>query len=154
MCIVNAAKCIHDAKAKEWTEAQSATLIMIMTDGAGEFLELGKSKAKYTSCSGNSFAADTQRAYQQLRTEIHGEKKFSLNLLLLLLEIGQDLEHIMNNRPADLDDRRGQADCRAGLIEMTDGNANARGRLGRGRRISTLCMRRATSDDPVISRLP
>jgi len=53
----------------------------------------------------NSFAADTQRAYQQLRTEIHGEKKFSLNLLLLLLEISQELEHIMINRPADLDDK-------------------------------------------------
>jgi molecular chaperone GrpE (heat shock protein) len=50
----------------------------------------------------NSFAADTQRAYQQLRQEIQGEKKFSLTLLMMLLEFYQDLEHIMNNRPADL----------------------------------------------------
>jgi GrpE len=50
----------------------------------------------------NGFAADTQRAYQQLRQEIQGEKKFSLALLTLLLEIHQDLEHIMKNQPADL----------------------------------------------------
>src|SRR5262245_56998765 len=34
----------------------------------------------------NSFAGDTQRAYQQLRQEIHGEKKVSLVLLNELLE--------------------------------------------------------------------
>jgi len=50
----------------------------------------------------NGFAADTQRAYQQLRQEIQGEKKFSLALLTLLLEIHQELEHIMNNQPTDL----------------------------------------------------
>src|SRR5271165_800537 len=48
----------------------------------------------------NSFAGDTQRAYQQLRQEIHGEKKLSLVLLNELLEIGQDLEHIVSARPA------------------------------------------------------
>jgi molecular chaperone GrpE (heat shock protein) len=42
----------------------------------------------------NSFAADTQRAYQGLRQEVQGEKKFSLNLLLTVLEIGQELEHL------------------------------------------------------------
>jgi molecular chaperone GrpE len=42
----------------------------------------------------NSFAADTQRAYQQLRQDIQGEKKFSLGLLTTLLEIGQELEHL------------------------------------------------------------
>jgi molecular chaperone GrpE (heat shock protein) len=42
----------------------------------------------------NSFAADTQRAYQQLRQETQGEKKFSLTLLTTLLEIGQELEHL------------------------------------------------------------
>jgi molecular chaperone GrpE (heat shock protein) len=47
----------------------------------------------------NSFAADTQRAYQQLRQEIHGEKKLSLVLLNELLEIGQELEHIVAARP-------------------------------------------------------
>ena len=34
--------------------------------------------------------------------EIQGEKKFSLALLTLLLEIHQELEHIMKNQPADL----------------------------------------------------
>src|SRR6266404_3786113 len=52
----------------------------------------------------NSFAADTQRAYQQLRQETHGEKRVSLALLNELLEVGQDLEHIVAARPA-LDDR-------------------------------------------------
>jgi molecular chaperone GrpE (heat shock protein) len=51
----------------------------------------------------NSFAADTQRAYQQLRQETVGEKKVSLALLNELLELGQDLEHIVANRPS-LDD--------------------------------------------------
>jgi molecular chaperone GrpE (heat shock protein) len=48
----------------------------------------------------NSFAADTQRAYQQLRQEVHGEKRVSLALLNELLEIGIDLEHIVAARPA------------------------------------------------------
>jgi molecular chaperone GrpE (heat shock protein) len=48
----------------------------------------------------NSFAGDTQRAYQQLRQEIHGEKKLSMALLNELLEIAQDLEHIVGARPA------------------------------------------------------
>jgi hypothetical protein len=48
----------------------------------------------------NSFAADTQRAYQQLRQETHGEKRVSMSLLNELLEIGQDLESIVAARPA------------------------------------------------------
>jgi molecular chaperone GrpE (heat shock protein) len=47
----------------------------------------------------NSFAADTQRAYQQLRQEIHGEKKISLALFNELLEIGHDLTQIVTARP-------------------------------------------------------
>ncbi|HYT87481.1 MAG TPA: nucleotide exchange factor GrpE [Gemmataceae bacterium] len=47
----------------------------------------------------NSFAGDTQREYQKLRQEIHGEKKVSLVLLNELLEVGQDLEHIVAARP-------------------------------------------------------
>jgi molecular chaperone GrpE (heat shock protein) len=47
----------------------------------------------------NSFAADTQRAYQQLRQEIHADKRVSLGLLHELLEIGQDLERIAAARP-------------------------------------------------------
>jgi molecular chaperone GrpE (heat shock protein) len=46
----------------------------------------------------NSFAADTQRAYQQLRQEIHGEKRVSLALLNELLDIGLDLRHIVSAR--------------------------------------------------------
>jgi molecular chaperone GrpE (heat shock protein) len=48
----------------------------------------------------NSFAAETQKAYQQLRQEVHGEKRVSLALLNTLLEIGQDLEEIVAARPA------------------------------------------------------
>jgi molecular chaperone GrpE (heat shock protein) len=51
----------------------------------------------------NSFAADTQRAYQQLRQEIQGEKKFSMALLMILLELGMDLEHLVRVRPAAAD---------------------------------------------------
>jgi hypothetical protein len=48
----------------------------------------------------NSFAGDTQRAYQQLRQELHGEKRVSLALLNELLELGTDLLHIVASRPA------------------------------------------------------
>jgi molecular chaperone GrpE (heat shock protein) len=54
----------------------------------------------------NTFAADTQRAYQQLRQEMHGEKRIGLALLNELLEVGQDLEHIVASRPP-LDDPEG-----------------------------------------------
>src|SRR5262245_38559669 len=47
----------------------------------------------------NSFAADTQRAYQQLRQEVHGEKRVSLALLNELLEVGQDLERVVAAKP-------------------------------------------------------
>ena len=47
----------------------------------------------------NNFAADTQRAYQQLRQEIHGEKRISLALLNELMEVGFDLERIIAARP-------------------------------------------------------
>src|SRR6266478_1195444 len=47
----------------------------------------------------NSFAADTQRAYQQLRQEFHGEKRISLALLNELVEIAFDLQHISAARP-------------------------------------------------------
>lgn len=51
----------------------------------------------------NSFAADTQRAYQQMRQEFHGEKRVGLAVLNELLEIGHDLEVIVAARPR-LDD--------------------------------------------------
>jgi len=50
----------------------------------------------------HEFARQTQTAYGQLKQEIQGEKRFSLALLTLLLEIHQELDHIMNNQPADL----------------------------------------------------
>src|SRR5438552_4895296 len=59
--------------------------------------------AQTLQASFNSFAGDTQRAYQQLRQEIHGEKKTSLALLNELLEIGIDLEQIIAARPATTD---------------------------------------------------
>ena len=48
----------------------------------------------------NSFAADTQRAYQQLRQETHGEKRVSLALLSELIETAHDLQGIVAARPA------------------------------------------------------
>jgi hypothetical protein len=47
----------------------------------------------------NSFAADTQRAYQQLRQETHGEKRVSLALLNELIETAHDLQGIVAARP-------------------------------------------------------
>jgi len=49
----------------------------------------------------NSFAADTQRAYQQLRQEFHGEKRISLALLNELVEIAFDLRRIACSRPQE-----------------------------------------------------
>src|SRR6516165_5035194 len=34
----------------------------------------------------NTFAAETQKAYQQLRQDVQGEKKFSLTLLNVILD--------------------------------------------------------------------
>lgn len=51
----------------------------------------------------NSFAADTQRAYQQLRQETHGEKRVSVALLNELIETAHDLKAIVAARPS-LDD--------------------------------------------------
>lgn len=48
----------------------------------------------------NTFAADTQKAYQQLRQDILGEKKFSLNLLNELLDLAVELDHTVCARPA------------------------------------------------------
>ena len=48
----------------------------------------------------NNFAADTQRAYQQFRQEIQGEKRISLALLNELVEIAFDLQRIIMARPS------------------------------------------------------
>lgn len=47
----------------------------------------------------NTFAGDTQKAYQQLRQDILGEKKFSLNLLNELLDLAVEFNHIVSARP-------------------------------------------------------
>lgn len=51
----------------------------------------------------NSFAADTQRAYQQMRQELHGEKRVSLALLNELIETAHDLRAIAAARPTQED---------------------------------------------------
>ena len=50
----------------------------------------------------NSFAGDTQKAYQQLRQDVLGEKKFSLTLLNVILDLGIDMNHILDSRPKHL----------------------------------------------------
>src|SRR5438270_12348321 len=47
----------------------------------------------------NTFAADTQKAYQQLKQDVQGEKRFSLALLNELLDLAIDLDHIVQARP-------------------------------------------------------
>ena len=47
----------------------------------------------------NSFAGDTQKAYQQLRQDILGEKRFSLMLLNVVLDLGIDMNHILDSKP-------------------------------------------------------
>jgi molecular chaperone GrpE (heat shock protein) len=47
----------------------------------------------------NQHAAESHKAFQQLKQETVGEKKFSMDLLMLLLEIHQDLQHIMEQKP-------------------------------------------------------
>jgi len=47
----------------------------------------------------NNFADLTQKAYQQLPKEVHGEKRVSLVLLNELLEVGQDLHEVTVARP-------------------------------------------------------
>jgi molecular chaperone GrpE (heat shock protein) len=80
-----------------------------MNDRQHKFFEqtLAKTRDDLKS-SFNSFAADTQRAYQQLRQEVHGEKRVSLALLNELLEVGMDLDAIVAARPSP-DDREAVA---------------------------------------------
>src|SRR5262245_17053259 len=47
----------------------------------------------------NKFAADTQKAYQQLKQDVQGEKRFSLALLNELLDFAIELDHILSSRP-------------------------------------------------------
>jgi molecular chaperone GrpE (heat shock protein) len=48
----------------------------------------------------NTFAAQTQKAYQQLRQEMQGEKKISLTLLNEFLELALALNHIAASQPS------------------------------------------------------
>src|SRR5207245_9097121 len=64
----------------------------------------------------NSFAADTQRAYQQLRQEFHGEKRISLALLNELVEIAFDMQHIVTARHLSLSPLGGEG----GVMRCTD----------------------------------
>jgi molecular chaperone GrpE (heat shock protein) len=51
----------------------------------------------------NTFASDTYRAHQQLRQELHAEKRITLALLQELLAISTDLESIAAARPPNDD---------------------------------------------------
>jgi len=46
-----------------------------------------------------TFTADIQHAYQQLRDELTGEKRHSLALASMLLDLGLDLERLASSRP-------------------------------------------------------
>lgn len=48
----------------------------------------------------NTFVGETQKAYQQLRQEVHGDKRLSLVFLNELLDIALDLDRIVAARPA------------------------------------------------------
>jgi hypothetical protein len=50
----------------------------------------------------NTFAGDTQKAFQSLRQEILGEKKFSLTLLNTILDQGIEMNHILDSKPKHL----------------------------------------------------
>jgi molecular chaperone GrpE (heat shock protein) len=75
----------------------------------------------------NSFAADTQRAYQQLRQEMHGEKRIGLVLMNEMMELGLDLEQIVAARPqAVLSGAEGEAVARwMDAVEVESRKVNA-----------------------------
>lgn len=50
----------------------------------------------------NTFAGETQKAFQSLRQEILGEKKFSLALLNIILDLGLEMNHILESKPKHL----------------------------------------------------
>jgi len=68
-----------------------------------EMRERNDRQHKMLEQSFNKFAAETHKAYQNLRQETQGEKRFSLALLNELLDIHTEMEHIIAQRPA-LDD--------------------------------------------------
>ena len=62
----------------------------------------------------NSFAGDTQKAYQQLRQDILGEKKFSLTLLNTILDLGIEMNHILDSKPSTFRPAPKGTRCEAG----------------------------------------
>ncbi|HEV3365001.1 MAG TPA: hypothetical protein VG795_12845, partial [Acidimicrobiia bacterium] len=86
----------------------------------------------------NNFAGATQRAYQQLRQEIHGEKRVSLALLNELLEVGQDLLHIVASRPPADD-----PEAVAGALRRPDAATMARNRQLAGAHFSMAALERS-----------
>jgi hypothetical protein len=51
----------------------------------------------------SGFVTETTKAYQQIRQELHGEKRHSLALQSELLEVSLDLARIVSARPPDED---------------------------------------------------
>jgi molecular chaperone GrpE (heat shock protein) len=49
----------------------------------------------------NGFVTDTTKAYQQMRQELHGEKRNALATQTELLEVALDLARIVSARPGD-----------------------------------------------------
>jgi molecular chaperone GrpE (heat shock protein) len=47
----------------------------------------------------NTFAQETQKAFQQLRQELHADKRVSLTLMNELMDLAQDLSAIVAARP-------------------------------------------------------
>jgi hypothetical protein len=74
----------------------------------------------------NSFAADTQRAYQQLRQEFQGEKRISLALLNELVDIAFDMQHIVSARPRAAHAVSGADQGAAHAVSGTDAEAFVR----------------------------
>jgi molecular chaperone GrpE (heat shock protein) len=65
-----------------------------------KFFEQFLRQAKEENQTGFSqFVQETTRAYQQMRQELHGEKRHALSLQTELLEIAQDLLRIVASRP-------------------------------------------------------
>src|SRR5262249_15898080 len=68
----------------------------------------------------DTFAGETQRAYQQLRQDVQGEKRISLALLNELLDIAFDLERIVAARPMGESVESGSAESGSALTQWAD----------------------------------
>ena len=66
-----------------------------------KFLDTTVKQAKEDSATNfTNFVTETTRAYQQMRQELHGEKRHALALQSELLEVALDLARIMSAKPA------------------------------------------------------